>query len=266
MAEKNQRADGVLGDFSLSQLLATALAAATSFALSTQIGVAGSIIGAVVGAVASAVATQVYRNILRSSAEKIRALGSDAADETRVVGSVSGRAQVEEVAPSGTPIAPAEVRDAARERRQALVRRRVALAATAAGVVAVLAYALVVSLATQGGGIGTKPQLAEPVVEEQAPEVPTGPVSDEPDAEPDEGNAAQDGPADDAATTPTPSEPDGDEPAPSPDGDTTGSQNGTGAGTDTGEVGSGEADQLPDEGTSPSKPESTGDGAETPAR
>ena len=93
MAEKSERADGVLGDFSPSQLLATALAAATSFALSTQIGVAGSIIGAVVGAVASAVATQVYRNILRSSAEKIRALGSDAADETRVVGSVSGRAR-----------------------------------------------------------------------------------------------------------------------------------------------------------------------------
>ena len=54
MTEKSERAGGILGDFSVSQLLATALAAATSFALSTQIGVAGSIIGAVVGAVASA--------------------------------------------------------------------------------------------------------------------------------------------------------------------------------------------------------------------
>ena len=74
MTEKSERAGGILGDFSVSQLLATALAAATSFALSTQIGVAGSIIGAVVGAVASAVATQVYRNILASSAEKLRAI------------------------------------------------------------------------------------------------------------------------------------------------------------------------------------------------
>ena len=104
MAEKNDRSGSLLGDFSISQLLATALAAATSFALSTQIGIAGSIIGAVVGAVASAVATQLYRDILTSSAERIRALGSDAADETRAVGSVSGRARVEEVAASGTPI------------------------------------------------------------------------------------------------------------------------------------------------------------------
>ena len=94
MAEKNGRAGGVLGDFSVSQLVATALAAATSFTLSAQIGVAGSIIGAVVGAVASAVATQVYRGILASSAEKLRALGG--ANETRDVCSVSGRARIEE--------------------------------------------------------------------------------------------------------------------------------------------------------------------------
>ena len=40
MAEKNDRSGSLLGDFSISQLLATALAAATSFALSTQIGIA----------------------------------------------------------------------------------------------------------------------------------------------------------------------------------------------------------------------------------
>ena len=171
MTEKSERAGGILGDFSVSQLLATALAAATSFALSTQIGVAGSIIGAVVGAVASAVATQVYRNILASSAEKLRAIGG--ADETRAVGSVSGRAIVEEIAASGTPIAPPEVRDAAREREQRRIRRRVALLAAAAGVVAVLAYALVVNLATQGSGIGTKPQVVAPVAEQQPSQVQT---------------------------------------------------------------------------------------------
>ena len=69
MAEKNGRLAGVLGDFSVSQLLATALAAATSFALSTQIGIAGSVIGAVVGAVASTVAGQVYRNVLAAGGD-----------------------------------------------------------------------------------------------------------------------------------------------------------------------------------------------------
>ena len=175
MTEKSERGGSVLGDFSLSQLLATALASATSFALSTQIGVAGSIIGAVVGAVASTVATQVYRNILASSAEKLRALGG--ADETRAVGSVSGRAVVEEVAASGTPIAPPEVRHAAHERGQRRIRRRVALLAAAAGVVAVLAYALVVNLATQGAGIGSKPQVAAPTAEEQPSQAQTEPQS-----------------------------------------------------------------------------------------
>ena len=72
MAEKDGRRTGILGDFSLSQIVATGLAAATSFALSAQIGIAGSIIGAVIGAVASSVATQVYRNLLNASAEKLR--------------------------------------------------------------------------------------------------------------------------------------------------------------------------------------------------
>lgn len=195
MAEKNNReGSSILGDFSVSQLVATGLAAATSFALSAQIGITGSIIGAVLGAVASSVATQVYRNILSASAEKLRALGSEqdeqantdtetAAPSASVTealspaqvtteiparpGSISGRAHVEEVAETGTPIAPREVRDAAHERRQALIRRRVAVVAAAAGIVVVLAFALAVSLATHGEGIGPTPVApSEPAVEQ----------------------------------------------------------------------------------------------------
>ena len=252
MTEKSERTGGILGDFSVSQLLATALAAATSFALSTQIGVAGSIIGAVVGAVASAVATQVYRNILASSAEKLRALGG--ADETRAVASVSGRAIVEEVAASGTPIAPPEVREVAREREQQRIRRRVALLAGAAGVVAVLAYALVVNLATQGSGIGTKPQFVAPVAEEQTvpqqqPETPGG----EPEAEAtqpeepetttnDEGTTQGDATAE--PETPAPSEPAGDE-GPSADDEPTGDAS-------TGDTDG--ADQPSDGADTPSEP------------
>lgn len=222
MAEKSGTSAGVLGDISVSQILATALAAATSFALSSQIGVAGSIIGAVVGAVASTVATQLYRNLLSRSAEKIRGLGEDAADQTRAVGSVSGRARVEEVAASGTPIAPPEVRDAAHERAQARLRRRVALVALGVGVAAVLASALVVSLATQGAGIGTKPQASTPAVEEQGADSSAGQGSSdtqpaEPEAEPsgttDDGDAQQGDSADDATQAPTtPSEDDASSP------------------------------------------------------
>ena len=91
MAEKNEHSKGILGDFSVSQIVATGLAAATSFALSAQIGIAGSIIGAVIGAVASSVAAQVYRNILSASAEKIRSIAPDVAtratpaEKTRVM-------------------------------------------------------------------------------------------------------------------------------------------------------------------------------------
>ncbi len=69
-AEKNDTPKGgLLGDFSVSQIIATGLAAATSFALSAQIGIAGSIIGAVLISLYSSVATQVYRTILQSCAE-----------------------------------------------------------------------------------------------------------------------------------------------------------------------------------------------------
>ena len=175
MAEKNeQRAEGILGDFSFSQVIATGLAAATSFALSAQIGIAGSIIGAVLGAVASSAATQVYRSILSASAEKIRALGTDGsagvADVTREIGSISGRARVEELADSGTPIAPQEVIDAAREHTQARLRRRVAIIAAAAGIAVVLVFALAVNMATDGEGIGRTavvPDASNETVNEQ---------------------------------------------------------------------------------------------------
>lgn len=193
MAEKDERRAGILGDFSLSQIVATGLAAATSFALSAQIGIAGSIIGAVIGAVASSVATQVYRNILNASAEKLRSLGPDqtargtapvpgevppTAGETRLM-PTPVPADRTRVAASGTPIAPPEVIDAAHERQRTRLRRRVAVIATVAAVAVVLAYALVVSLATQGAGIGPSLSPAEPVVVDERTEDERAPQADE---------------------------------------------------------------------------------------
>ena len=228
-----------------------------------------------VGAVASAVATQVYRNILASSAEKLRALGG--ADETRAVASVSGRAIVEEVAASGTPIAPPEVREVAREREQQRIRRRVALLAGAAGVVAVLAYALVVNLATQGSGIGTKPQVIAPVAKEReeppaasepADTQPTEPDSDSgPGATTDDGDASQDDSAGNSST-PEQTDPSDDGSAPTTDpesptdsgtNDTTGSSEG--AGTDAAPPGSSDSSGTPP-ASDAGAPEGTTSGAQ----
>ena len=253
MAEKNGASAGILGGISVSQILATALAAATSFALSSQIGVAGSIIGAVVGAVASTVATQLYRNLLSRSAEKIRGLGEDAEGQTRPVGSVSGRARVEEVASSGTPIAPPEVRDAAHERAQARLRRRVALVALGVGVAAVLASALVVSLATQGAGIGTKPQAVAPVTKEDAPVADEAPESEpqapaSTDADPD---ATTDESAEDDATS-APTTPSEDDASSSPTDDASDSQ-GDATSPDAGDSTT-TTPPTTDDGTAPSDP------------
>lgn len=166
---------GLFGDFSVSTVIASGLAAATSFALSSKIGLAGSIIGVAIGGVASAAASQIYKSLLRASAQKLSDLTPDAtanvapeeaaaavdaesaADETRVYrpGSLSGRSPIQEVAASGTPIAPASVRYAAHERERRVLRRRATAIAAAFAIAAVLLFALVVNVATQGAGIGS---------------------------------------------------------------------------------------------------------------
>lgn len=167
---------GLFGDFSVSTVIASGLAAATSFALSSKIGLAGSIIGVAIGGVASAAASQIYKSLLRASAQKLSDLTPDAAanavpeeaaaaavdaepaaDETRVYrpGSLSGRSPIQEVAASGTPIAPASVRYAAHERERRMLRRRATAIAAAFAIAAVLLFALVVNVATQGAGIGS---------------------------------------------------------------------------------------------------------------
>ena len=166
----------LFGDFSVSTVIASGLAAATSFALSSKIGLAGSIIGVAIGGVASAAASQIYKSLLKASAQKLSDLTPDAttnaepeeavaaavyvepaADETRVYrpGSLSGRSPIQEVAASGTPIAPASVRYAAHERERRVFRRRATAIAAAFAIAAVLLFALVVNIATQGAGIGS---------------------------------------------------------------------------------------------------------------
>ena len=185
---------GLFGDFSVSTVIASGLAAATSFALSSKIGLAGSIIGVAIGGVASAAASQIYKSLLRASAQKLRDLTPDAtanaapeeaaaavdaepaADETRVYrpGSLSGRSPIQEVAASGTPIAPASVRYAAHERERRVLRRRATVIAAAFAIAAVLLFALVVNLATQGAGIGSGATSSSGEATSPTTEAPTG--------------------------------------------------------------------------------------------
>lgn len=183
---------GLFEDFSFSTVIASGLAAATSFALASQIGIAGSIIGTLIGGFASAAASQVYRSLLSASADKLRQVGpagseaaatggrndsaaprdadatvAAAADPTRTIfrRPAVGIGAVEEVAESGTPIAPAEVRAAARAAEHRRQRRRATAVAAAVSIAAVLVFALVVGFVTQGRGIGTKPSA--PATQEQ---------------------------------------------------------------------------------------------------
>lgn len=183
---------GLFEDFSFSTVIASGLAAATSFALASQIGIAGSIIGTLIGGFASAAASQVYRSLLSASADKLRQVGpasgeaaatggrndsatprdadatvAAAADTTRTIfrRPAVGLGAVEEVAESGTPIAPAEVRAAARAAEHRRQRRRATAVAAAVSIATVLVFALVVGFVTQGKGIGTKPSA--PATQEQ---------------------------------------------------------------------------------------------------
>ena len=175
---EDQSSKGIFEDLSMAQVFASALAAATAFALSTQIGIAGSIIGAAIGAAASAVATQVYKNILSASADKIRSNVSDdggapgstvrmtsgssafsGADETAVAPRPQPSpidATTQTVMKTGTPVAPPNMRHAVRKRRKSKAILTATIITIAISLVAVIAYAVIVNLATQGAGIGTK--------------------------------------------------------------------------------------------------------------
>ncbi len=100
-----------------------------------------------------------------------------AADLTQVMGggetsvypvSVSAAYPVEQVAETGTPIAPTAVRAAAHAKQRRDVRRRATIIAAACAVAAVLIFSLVVTIATKGAGIGGTAEVTsdQPAVSE----------------------------------------------------------------------------------------------------
>lgn len=186
--EDEEGRGGVLGELSLSAIVASALAAATSFALSSRIGLAGSIIGVAVAAGASALAAQVYKGMIKASAQKLKDLSYDRDDDSDAAwsgaplpghdGNTSAMPAAVQAPPqgepersfaaTGTPIAPASLHSAAARQQGRRVARRAAVVLAAVAVLAVLAYAAVVSLVTAGQGIGPSiDEVAQSVTSEQ---------------------------------------------------------------------------------------------------
>lgn len=177
---------------SVSQIVAPALAALTSFLMSSQIGIAGSVIGVVVGSIVATVSSQAYKHVLNASAEKIRDIAStdgqdvpdvttrladtaheaDASQSPYVTASADQTTRLKRADPSriaseadatqvaaengATRVAPASVRAAAATRESKATARKVMVVGIIVAIVAVLATALVINLATSGEGIGTK--------------------------------------------------------------------------------------------------------------
>lgn len=186
-------------DISIAQLLAGALAAVTSMLLASRIGIAGSVIGVAVGSIVSAVASQVYKKFLSASAEKLKDMAPDhgpfappsrraaQADDavsgapTMAIADVSAAetvaipAAVSDDASAGVQGGPASARaeksdsyaEAARARsraaraRKAKIQRNAVIVAALSALLAIALSAVVIELATDGQGMGAKP---EPIV------------------------------------------------------------------------------------------------------
>jgi hypothetical protein len=222
--DEDDEKGGILSDFSMSAVIASALAAATSFALSSKIGMAGSVIGVGVAAAASAIATQVYKGMLSASAKKIKNLANSSDDDLTQpmsgqvdrsdAGTTTVRPAATEltrdltqplsqagVAETGTPIAPESLRERASKRHSKKVARGTVAVLAAVSIVAVLVYAAIVSVATQGKGIGTTTTQTATVTDEDATDQATGDQGNDAPSKPDDTKAKQDEKGSGSSTT-----------------------------------------------------------------
>lgn len=185
-------------DLTWMQVGAGALAAATSLFFASSIGIAGSIIGAAVGSIVTTVSSALYKSFLTASNDAIKekivgpsgnaenptdtGIGGSTTrlptctDATRplVVGSTEDVDQgarpfpYERTGARGTTAIPrtsargpreaARVQELARLRKRARTEKRVAIVSLVTGLVAVLGCALVVYTATNGSGLGYRPE------------------------------------------------------------------------------------------------------------
>ena len=171
-AEPEEEKKGILSAVSMPAILAGVLTSITSFLFSSKLGLTGSLIGAAIAAAVSTTASQLYNAMIKESVEKIQDLSEHMKmhnEETQQTATMAGieKTQVRQQ-PAGyyepsqtseyyeleTPAAPAELRDEAARRHGATIMRRTFIVAVVAALVALLAYAVIVNVATKGQGIG----------------------------------------------------------------------------------------------------------------
>ena len=179
-ASQAQRVRGVFDDFSVTQVIASALSAVTSLLLSTKIGIVGGVVGVAVGAAVAAIATQVYKGLLSASADKLRdaagSYGTGSANDPDLTmcdatekfvgfadidadGNLSAGAEGASAAGSQTRVAPASYIQARRKQRNAQMVRGFVIVVGAA-LVAVGLTAAIVRVTSAGQGWGARPDFS----------------------------------------------------------------------------------------------------------
>ena len=175
-----QRVRGVFDDFSVTQVIASALSAGTSLLLSTRIGIVGGVVGVAVGAAVAAIATQVYKGLLSASADKLRdaagGYGTGSANDPDLTmcdatekfvgladidtdGNPTVGTEGAPVADPQTRVAPASYIQARRKQRNAQMVRGFVIVVGAA-LVAVGLTAAIVRVTSAGQGWGARPDFS----------------------------------------------------------------------------------------------------------
>ena len=179
-ASQPQRVRGVFDDFSVTQVIASALSAVTSLLLSTRIGIVGGVVGVAVGATVAAIATQVYKGLLSASADKLRdaagSYGNGSANDPDLTmcdatekfvgladidtdGNPTVGTEGAPVADPQTRVAPASYIQARRKQRNAQMVRGFVIVVGAA-LVAVGLTAAIVRVTSAGQGWGARPDFS----------------------------------------------------------------------------------------------------------
>ena len=179
-ASQPQRVRGVFDDFSVTQVIASALSAVTSLLLSTKIGIVGGVVGVAVGAAVAAIATQVYKGLLSASADKLRdaagGYGTGSANDPDLTmcdatekfvgladidtdGNPTAGGEGTSAGDSQTRVAPAAYIQARRKQRNAQMVRGFVIVVGAA-LVAVGLTAAIVRVTSAGQGWGARPDFS----------------------------------------------------------------------------------------------------------
>lgn len=146
----------------MAAIVGSALSAVTSAFFSSHIGIGGSVLTVAIGAAVSAAATQLYTHLIKKSTDTLKHVTKGSGhqqldgvmDSSQLDGGYGYGAEAEAAAFEQTYVqAATQAEDDSQARR---IRRRGVIIVAIVALVAVIVAAGVVTLATNGEGIGTK--------------------------------------------------------------------------------------------------------------